>query len=71
MTAERKQTLYIFKYINYGLLLMLFVPWFHGAVKLRSVSELKTNATGNLNYSTVRDKYTAATVMATLLRSIT
>lgn len=47
---------------------MLFVPWLHGAVTFRNVSELKTNASGNLNYSTLTDKCTEATVMATLLR---
>lgn len=57
------------KYICiYGVLLMLFVSWLHRAVTLRNVSELKTNATGNVNYSTLTDKCTEATVMATLLR---
>lgn len=46
---------------------MLFLPWLHRAVTFRSVSELKTKATGNVNYSTLTDKCTEATVMATLL----
>lgn len=48
--------------------LLLFVPWLHGAVTFRYVLELKTSATGNVNYSTLTDKCTEATVMATLLR---